>query len=239
MLLPANTPMPLPAGVTTTFAPSATTPAPGTSAAAASPLPVPTANGPAPHATTMIPIQVATMAPPTQAMLSTMPMSLPTGLPALLGTTTQAVAGASIPGLASTTAQHADAMLLPLVPNPHPGAATVAELHPNPHSLSQQQQHGQAGASGLPVNENPTVSSPPDDDMDLPMDLIHSLNTMASGDLGLADDVAFKDDVWHHIFTAAANVPLPMHGEGAGAGTGAAGGLADGLGDGVGAVTLP
>lgn len=91
----------------------------------------------------------------------------------------------------------------------------------------------------MPINENPTVSSPPDDDMDLPMDLIHSLNTMASGDLGLADDAAFKDDVWHHIFTAAANVPLPMHGEGAGAGTGAAGGLADGLGDGIGAVSLP
>jgi heat shock transcription factor len=102
----------------------------------------------------MIPIQTATMAPPTQSMAAGLPA--PSGLPAIGFVTGAAVA--SLP---------------------------------------------------LPVNDNPTVSSPDGDDddddddgMELPLDLMHSLRAMGSGELALPGDHDFSDDVWAHLMTA-------------------------------------
>ncbi|GFR46668.1 hypothetical protein Agub_g8283 [Astrephomene gubernaculifera] len=84
--------------------------------------------------------------------------------------------------------------------------------------------HASAGATDLltppsplplPVNDNPTVSSP-DGDEDEAMDLMTSLRSMASGELGLPlpSDADFSEDVWAQILSAASAQPADGSGLG-------------------------
>ncbi|GLC55979.1 hypothetical protein PLESTB_001051300 [Pleodorina starrii] len=152
-------------------------PAPAVIAAAngSNPGPVPAApqpslGGPGPHVQTMIPIQSATMAPPTQSMAAGLPA--PSGLPAI----------GSLSSLAAAAGGEA-------------AAGAAAALTPLP----------------LPVNDNPTVSSPDggddDDVMGLPLDLMNTLRSMASGELVLPGEADFADDVWTNLLTAASAQP--------------------------------
>ncbi|KXZ54259.1 hypothetical protein GPECTOR_5g349 [Gonium pectorale] len=136
---------------------------PGVSAA-------PIGSGPHPH--TMIPIQTATMAPPTQSMAAGLPA--PTGLPAIGAATLAAGLGMQLP-------------------------------------------------PPLPVNDNPTVSSPDDcedDAMGMPVDLMHSLHTMTSGELVLPADSDFADDVWAQLMSASSAQPPADGSHGLGLGLG-------------------
>ncbi|GIL62874.1 hypothetical protein Vafri_17084 [Volvox africanus] len=140
----------------------------------------PTSIGGGPHVHTMIPIQSATMAPPTQAMAAGLPA--PSGLPAI-GSGSAGPTSSLIDG--SAAALSSAVIRTPL----------SAALDP---------------PSQLPVNDNPTVSSPDGDDddgMGLPLDLMHTLRSMASGELVLPGEVDFGDDVWTHLMTAASAQP--------------------------------
>lgn len=53
------------------------------------------------------------------------------------------------------------------------------------------------------IDNNPTVSSPAEDDMDIPLELMHQLQHAGSEELLLPDDIkddSFKDEIWNHIF---------------------------------------
>ncbi|PNH06799.1 Heat stress transcription factor A-1d [Tetrabaena socialis] len=176
---------------------------------------------------------------------------------------------ASLAGGGIQRIAHAPTPALPLLPNSHPGAAALAmplamgqhgcgggggapphdplgslALHPahahhHHHLLSSLASAAPPPGLALPVNDNPTVSSPDDnghngghnghndpDDDDAhmggglaPMDhLMHSLQAMPSGDLALQDS-DFADDVWAQIMSAA-SAQMPDGGGGGGGGSG-------------------
>ncbi|EFJ43325.1 heat shock transcription factor [Volvox carteri f. nagariensis] len=154
--------------------------------------------GSGPHVHTMIPIQSVTMAPPTQSMPTGQPA--PTGLPAIGSAATAAVAVAAVAAAAPSSTEAsatvaASSMWTPVAAavTPLVAAETAAAVRQPP----------------LPVNDNPTVSSPDDEDdgMGLPVDLMHTLRSMASGELVLPEDGDFGDDVWAHLMTAASAQP--------------------------------
>lgn len=98
-----------------------------------------------------------------------------------------------------------------------------------------------AAAAGAPVvsmpmvvDAAPRVETPPDEDIELPIDLINGLQSLGSTDLMLTDDLS-KDEVWEALFgaggaaAAAAAAAHQQHGGGAvGADAGSSGGGADG-----------
>lgn len=93
-----------------------------------------------------------------------------------------------------------------LGPLPSPGPS-ISLLDMNSLSPSELGMVPGLGHDLLPVNDNPTVSSPEQDDsfcggMELPFDFVNGLTSMGTEDLGLSHD-DFKDDLWQHAFSQA------------------------------------
>lgn len=157
---------------------------------------------------TMIAVQAATIAPPTQnvQLPGAMP-GVPNGLPSLSPTCSGQGQQVGCGGMLMSPGGSS----LCTLPSPGPSISLLDVNSP----------HGLDGLAldALPVTGNPTVSSPEaaegedEDDplmagglggmdgMDLPFDFVHGLSSMASEDLGLpmaGDD--FKDDLWHQVF---------------------------------------
>ncbi len=71
--------------------------------------------------------------------------------------------------------------------------------------------------SGMPmvVDAGPRVETPPEDDIELPIDLINGLQGLGSTDLMLTDDLN-KDEIWDTLFGAGTSASL-AHGSSLGA----------------------
>jgi hypothetical protein len=88
-----------------------------------------------------------------------------------------------------------------------------------------------APAAPMAVDAGPRVETPPDDDIELPADLINGLSTLGSNDLMLTDDLS-RDEVWDSLFGGAAGAALAqqLNAAAAAAGPGVGGAPPDGGG---------
>lgn len=177
---------------------------------------------------TMIPIQTATMAPPTQNMQLPTGLSAPNGLPSISSMPGPAGASAMAagvlpgggvlppmqalpvqamaPGQQMPVQQLAQQAVMPGMQGT--GVAAVAagsglDVGPTVAALDGLPSSLFGSAVGdLPITDNPTVSSPDDGNMELPFDFVNGLTSMTSEDLGLTDDFT-KDEMWQQIFNSA------------------------------------
>lgn len=160
-----------------------------------------------PPVQTMIPIQAATMAPPTQAMQMQPGLLAPSGLPAIASLSPPLPPPPSM--LPSAVAAAAvNAIMSDVQPATTSGPSSMQAALAAAAAAAAASGSGSGIVPPLPINDNPTVSSP-DDDMDLPMDFMNSLHSMGSLDPALGDDM-LKDDIWNQIMSAAVHAGDPL-----------------------------